>query len=76
MPKAQGKSRVHITLPEPLLEALEAIALLKKVSLSDIVEDISAAALREMGVLPEITGDQVREVIESNRKSGKKRSGS
>ena len=68
---AKNKSRIHLTLPAPILEALEALATIKKVTVSDIVEDLSEAALREMGVLPKITGDDVKAVIEANRKKGK-----
>ncbi len=53
------KSRVHITLPDVLLEPLQALAELRGQTLSDLLEDIVRKELESRGVTPELTAEVI-----------------
>jgi hypothetical protein len=53
------KSRVHITLPDVLLEPLQALAELRGQSLSDLLEDIVRKELEARGITPELTAEVI-----------------
>jgi hypothetical protein len=63
--------RTHITLPEPILMALEAVARIQKITLSDLVEDMGREHLKEHGALPLITPEQIADEV-TKLKSAKK----
>lgn len=67
------KMRTHITLAGPVLQALEALARIQGITLSDLVEDLGRAHLKEHNALPEITPQQIEEEIK--RLSAKKGKG-
>ncbi len=66
------KMRTHITLPEPILLAMEALARIQKITLSDLVEDMGREHLKEHGALPLITPQQIAEEV-AKIQGGKKK---
>jgi hypothetical protein len=65
------KRRVHITLPDPLANALEALAEIEGRSFSDLLEELGRAELRSRGLLPQVSGKEL--VAQLKRGGGKKR---
>ena len=53
------KRRVHITLPGPISDGLEALARLEGRSVSDILEELSRNELKGRGFAPKITGEEI-----------------
>lgn len=62
------KTRVHVTLPGPISNGLEALASLEGRSVSDIVEELSRKRLTEVGALPTITAEDIATEIRKRRK--------
>jgi hypothetical protein len=53
------KRRIHVTLPEPLSDALEALAKLEGRSVSELLEEITRDSLRQRNLLPSPTAQQL-----------------
>jgi hypothetical protein len=66
---SRGKRRIHITIANPLADALEALALLEGRSISEVLDDLARQHLRARGYEPPITADDISsEVSKRSRK--------
>lgn len=63
-PKKPRKPRTHITISGPILRAAEALAHLRDMTLSELIEDELSALLKEHGCAPEVTAQQIASEIE------------
>lgn len=70
-PRMSPKKRVHVTFPVVVLEALEALAVLRGETLSDLLVNLGRDKLKEHGIGPEITAEAIAAAIE--RKRGRKK---
>lgn len=50
-------------MAKPILEALEALANIQGINLSDLMEDLGRDHLKAKGALPEITAEQINEEL-------------
>lgn len=62
-----SKKRVHVTMPDMVLEALEALAKLRGQSLSDLIEDLGRKELEARGVGPQISAEDIAAAVQRNR---------
>lgn len=62
------KTRVHVTLPGPISDALEALAVLEGRSVSDILEELSRKRLTDLGALAPVSGDAIAAEVKKRRK--------
>lgn len=65
--KKPVKPRVHISIAEPILEGLEALAALQKRPLSDLLEELGRDALKELGIVKPVTASEIEAEIERRR---------
>jgi metal-responsive CopG/Arc/MetJ family transcriptional regulator len=66
---SKSKRRIHITLPNPLVEALEALAQLEGRTISELIDDVARQNLRARGYEPRVTAEAIsQEVAKRARK--------
>ena len=64
------KRRIHLTMADPLIEALEALAALEGRTISELLDDVARQHLRARGYEPLITPDDITAAV---GKKGKKK---
>jgi hypothetical protein len=65
---SRGKRRIHITIANPLADALEALATLEGRSISEVVDDLARQHLRTRGYEPPITPDDIKSEVSRRSK--------
>ncbi len=69
MIKAKGKRRIHITIANPLADALEVLAALEGRSISEVIDDVARQHLRSRGYEPVITPEDIAtELVKRGKK--------
>jgi hypothetical protein len=66
----RAKRRIHITMADPLIDALEALAGLEGRTISELLDDVARQHLRARGYEPRITPEDISTAMS---KSGKKK---
>jgi hypothetical protein len=67
---SRGKRRIHITIANPLADALEALAGLEGRTISELIDDIGRQHLRAQGYEPRITSDDISTVLTKRGSEG------
>lgn len=60
---SRGKKRIHITIANPLADALEALAQLEGRTISEVLDDLARQHLRARGYEPAATAEAISQIV-------------
>lgn len=65
------KKRIHVSLPGPISDALEALAALEGRAVSDVLEELSRKRLTDLGALPAVSAEAIAAEVKKKTKRNK-----
>lgn len=69
LPMRKTKRRIHITMANPLADALEALAVLEGRTISELLDDVARQHLRARGYEPQVSpGDLATELSRRSKR--------